>query len=103
MFLVFAISFLLPISLAALPGGHQQGSAPPAEHSAPAASFASAQELAAKGHLDAALVQLDQLATQSPEPSGVERLRGMIFYQKEQFSQAIDAFAKATDEAPGDR
>ncbi len=103
MFLVFAISVLLPISLAALPGDHQQSSAPSSERSAPSASFAGAQELAAKGHLDAALVQLDQLAAQSPEPPGVERLRGMIFYQKEQFPQAIDAFSKATDEAPGDR
>ena len=45
----------------------------------------SAQELAGKGRLDAAMAQLDQLSQQSPEPAGVERLRGMIFYQREQF------------------
>jgi tetratricopeptide (TPR) repeat protein len=46
---------------------------------------------------------LDQLVPQSPEPAGVERLRGIIFYQKEQFSQAINAFTKAVAQDPGDR
>ncbi len=103
MFRVIAIALLLPVSLTALPRNLQQASSPSSEASAPSASFASAQELAGKGHLDAALQQLDQLAAQSPEPSGVERLRGMIFYQKEQFSQAIAAFAKATDQDSSDR
>lgn len=54
-----------------------------------------ARALAAKGRLDAALAQLDVLAKQAPEPGGVERLRGNIFYQREQFDAAIAAFAKA--------
>jgi hypothetical protein len=41
-------------------------------------SFESAQELAARGRLDQALAQLNQLAAQSPEPLGVERPRGII-------------------------
>ena len=66
-------------------------------------SFASAQELAAQGLLDKALAQLNQLAAQSPEAPGVERLRGIIFYQKEQFPEAIAAFSKAETQQPNDR
>ena len=102
MFRVFAIAVLIPVSLTALRGNLQQASSPSSEPSAPAVSLAGAQELAGKGHLDAALLQLDQLAARTPEPPGVERLRGMIFYQQEQFPQAIDAFAKAADQDPGD-
>jgi tetratricopeptide (TPR) repeat protein len=49
------------------------------------------------------MAQLDQLAAQRPEPAGVERLRAMIFYQREQFSEAIDAFTKAEEQDPNDR
>lgn len=64
--------------------------------------FETAQNLAARGRLDKALAQLDELAAQSPEPAGVERLRGMILYQKEQFPQAIEAFTRATTQDPND-
>lgn len=67
------------------------------------ATFESAKALAAKGRLDQALTQLDQLAAQSPEPAGVERLRGIILYQREQFPQAIEAFTRAVAQDPGDR
>jgi len=85
-----------------------QAQTPPNEPSpttsqASAATFAGAEELAGKGRLDAALAELNQLAAQNPEPSGVERLRGLIFYQKEQFPQAIDAFTKAAAQDPKDR
>jgi predicted Zn-dependent protease len=70
--------------------------------SASPVTFATARDLAARGHLDAALEQLDQLAGQNPEPAGVERLRGMIFYQREQFPQAIEAFTKAATQDPTD-
>jgi len=46
---------------------------------------------------------LDGLAAQSPEPAGVERLRGMILYQKDQFPEAFKAFSKAADQDPQDR
>jgi tetratricopeptide (TPR) repeat protein len=65
--------------------------------------FETAQNFAARGRLDKAMALLDQLSAQSPEPAGVERLRGMIFYQKEQFADAIAAFAKAGAEDPEDR
>ena len=71
-----------------------------APEAAPAPTFATAQELAAKGRLDKAMEVLDQLAAQTPEPAGVERLRGIIFYQKEQLSQAVDAFTKAAAQDP---
>ena len=63
----------------------------------------SAKELAGKGRLDQAMVQLDALAKQAPEPAGVERLRGIIFYEREQFPEAIAAFQKAETQDPGDK
>jgi len=65
-------------------------------------TFDSAKELAGRGRLDLAMAQLDELAARTPEPAGVERLRGMIFYQREQFPQAIQAFAKASEQDPND-
>jgi predicted Zn-dependent protease len=69
----------------------------------PAITFETAKDLAAKGRLDRAMEQLDQLAKQSPEPAGVERLRGMIFYQRERFAEAIEAFGKAAAQDSSDR
>lgn len=65
--------------------------------------FQVAEGLAAKGRLDKAMAMLDQLAEQTPEPAGVERLRGLIFYQREEFPKAIDAFTKASEQDPTDR
>jgi tetratricopeptide (TPR) repeat protein len=65
--------------------------------------FQVAEGLAAKGRLDKAMAMLDQLAAQTPEPAGVERLRGLIFYQREDFTKAIDAFSKASQQDPTDR
>jgi len=48
------------------------------------------------------MAQLNELAIRAPEPAGVERLRGMIFYQRAQFPQAIEAFAKAAEQDPND-
>lgn len=66
------------------------------------ATYESAKELAGRGRLDQAMAQLNQLAAQSPEPAGVERLRGMIFYQHAQFPEAVAAFAKAAEQDPSD-
>lgn len=66
-------------------------------------TFEDAQQLAAKGRLDQAMNVLDQLAAQTPVPAGVERLRGMILYQREQLQPAADAFAKAVEQDAGDR
>jgi tetratricopeptide (TPR) repeat protein len=67
------------------------------------APFQVAEGLAAKGRLDKAMAMLDQLAAQTPVPAGVERLRGLIFYQREQFTEAIAAFSKASGQDPNDR
>ncbi|HEY2470802.1 MAG TPA: tetratricopeptide repeat protein [Terracidiphilus sp.] len=100
MFRILSIAVLLAASHAAMAGPAPQQTS--ASANAPGPSLASAQELAGKGHLEAAMAQLDQLAAQNPEPQGVERLRGLILYQKEQFPQAIDAFTKAAAEDPDD-
>ncbi len=69
----------------------------------PAPTFETAKDLAGRGRLDQAMAILDQLAGQNPEPAGAERLRGIIFYQREQFPQAIEAFTKAVAQDPADR
>lgn len=69
----------------------------------PAPTFEKASALAGKGRLDQALVELDALAVQKPEPAGVERLRGIIFYQKDQLPEAEAAFAKAVVQDAGDK
>jgi predicted Zn-dependent protease len=102
-FFTAALVFLsIPLSVRsqAPPGGSQSGSdtATPAQ-----TPFEEAQDLAARGRLDKAMVQLDLLAAQSPEPAGVERLRGIIFYEKEQLEQASTAFARAMDQDADDR
>src|ERR1700738_780666 len=67
------------------------------------ASLADAKALAAKGRLDQALAELDGLAKAEPEEAGVERLRGMIFYQKDQLAEAETAFARAVSQDAQDR
>ncbi|MFP5236151.1 MAG: tetratricopeptide repeat protein [Acidobacteriota bacterium] len=65
-------------------------------------TFEDAQQMAAKGRLDQAMNVLDQLAVQTPVPAGVQRLRGLIYYQREQLQQAADAFAKAVAQDAND-
>jgi predicted Zn-dependent protease len=59
-------------------------------------------QLMGKGKYDDALVQLDKLAALTPEPAGVELLRGTALYHQEKFVQADIAFAKALQQDPGD-
>jgi tetratricopeptide (TPR) repeat protein len=66
-------------------------------------TFEDAQAMAGKGRLAQAMNALNQLATQTPEPAGVERLRGIIFYQQERLSEAADAFSKAIAQDANDR
>ena len=87
------------------PGITQSPDPPPPTQaeSTQALTFGTAQDLAGRGRLDQAMAILNQLAGQAPEPAGVERLRGIIFYQREQFTEAIDAFTKAVAQDPSDR
>jgi tetratricopeptide (TPR) repeat protein len=99
-----AAIFLAIISIAVPAQTQQSTSHPPADAPQPEPTpFEVAQALAAKGRLDKAMALLDKLAAGSPEPAGVERLRGIIFYQKEDFPHAIDAFSKASEQDPADR
>jgi tetratricopeptide (TPR) repeat protein len=66
-------------------------------------TFEDAQAMAAKGRLDQAMIALDQLAAQTPTTPGVQRQRGMIFYQKDELPKAADAFQKAIAQDAGDR
>ncbi|WP_433969077.1 tetratricopeptide repeat protein [Tunturiibacter gelidiferens] len=54
-----------------------------------------AQRLISRGQLSEAETRLNSLATQQPEPAGVERMRGMIHYQRNNFAAANSAFEKA--------
>ena len=97
MFRVIAIAVLLPVSQAtAFVQEFRQGASPSPDTSAPRRPrLKRPRNLQAKSRLEAAMAQTGSARHASPEPAGVERLRGMIFYQREQFPQAIDAFAKA--------
>jgi predicted Zn-dependent protease len=53
------------------------------------------QRLISRGELSEAEARLNSLATQQPEPAGVERMRGMIHYQRNDFVAANSAFEKA--------
>jgi tetratricopeptide (TPR) repeat protein len=65
-------------------------------------TFEDAEALAGKGRLDQAMNILNQLAAQTPEPAGVERLKGIIYYQKNELTQAVQAFQKAIAQDVGD-
>ena len=66
-------------------------------------TFEDAQQLAAKGRLEQAMNILNQLAAQTPVPAGVERLRGLILYEKDQLQDAAEAFKKAIAQDANDR
>ena len=100
---LFALLFLSPAAFFAAPTAQDPASqVSDAPRPAPD-SFEAAQALAAKGRLDKAMAILNQLAGQSPEPAGVERLRGSIFYQRQQLPEAVEAFSKASAQDPADR
>jgi tetratricopeptide (TPR) repeat protein len=69
----------------------------------PNSALAAASKAFASGHSAEALKQLDVLASRTPEPPGVERLRGFIFYQQRNMVAAEAAYAKALAQDPSDR
>jgi tetratricopeptide (TPR) repeat protein len=64
---------------------------------------AEAQKLLDAGRFEEALKALDALSLQSPEPSGVERLRGMAYYEQGQMQSSEAAFEMAVAQDPSDR
>jgi predicted Zn-dependent protease len=72
---------------------------------APAAdqpTMAGARSLMEQGRLDEAQRELIGLAKQQPEAAGVERLRGIVSYEKNDLPEAEAAFARAVTQDPGD-
>jgi predicted Zn-dependent protease len=60
------------------------------------------QRMISRGQLSEAETRLNTLATQQPEPAGVERMRGMIHYQRNEFAAANTAFEKAIAQQSSD-
>ena len=60
-----------------------------------APSVAEARSLMTQGRIQEAERELDALARLTPEPSGVERLRGILSYENNHLAEADAAFAKA--------
>jgi tetratricopeptide (TPR) repeat protein len=86
------------VLVAPVVGAETQASTPPM--SSPTAE---AQKLLDAGRLVEALKALDTLAQQQPEPAGVERLRGMAFYEQGQLQSSAAAFEHALVQDPGNR
>jgi tetratricopeptide (TPR) repeat protein len=76
---------------------------PALPQAAPPSAPAEAQKLLDTGRLEETLKLLDPLAKQQPEPSGVERLRGMAFYEQGNIPSAAAAFERALVQDPTDR
>jgi predicted Zn-dependent protease len=64
---------------------------------------AEAQKLLDGGRLNEALKALDALAQQQPEPAGVERMRGLAFYEQGHIQASGTAFERALAQDPSDR
>ncbi|MDE3106367.1 MAG: tetratricopeptide repeat protein [Acidobacteriota bacterium] len=60
------------------------------------------QSLIDRGRNDEAMKNLSALASRSPEPAGVERLRGVVLYAQNRFTEAESAFAAAMAADPKD-
>jgi tetratricopeptide (TPR) repeat protein len=65
--------------------------------------MAEAQKLLDAGRLDEALKALDVLAQQQPEPAGVERMRGLAYYEQGHIQPSESAFERALAQDPSDR
>ncbi len=64
---------------------------------------ADAQKLLDAGRLDDALHALDALAQQQPEPAGVERLRGIAYYEQGNMQSSSTALERALTQDRDDR
>src|SRR5271156_2091170 len=94
---VLRFLFLVVVSTTTPPLWSQAGEPPTSPPTA------EAQKLLDAGRLEEALKVLDALALQQPEPAGVERLRGMAFYEQGQIQSSSAAFERALVQDPADR
>src|SRR5579875_1188871 len=91
-------AWLCVLASAALAGGNpaqvDTGSGSP--------TVASARDFVTQGKLDDASRALQVLAAERPEPAGVERLRGIVDYQRNRMADAEADFTRAVEEDPSD-
>jgi tetratricopeptide (TPR) repeat protein len=73
-----------------------------ADSGSSATSLTEAQRLIDRGHAAEALQRLDAMAAATPEPAGVERLRGFALYSQNRLREAERAFAAALAQDPAD-
>ncbi len=92
-----ALACLAQTTPAAAPAAIPAAAAPPSP-----ANTAAAERLIQQGRLTEALRVLDPLSTQTPEPAGVEKLRGMALYQQNKLEDAATAFGRAAAQDPKD-
>ncbi len=97
------LSFVLFLVLVAASSAQTSLPAAPATAAEdPNSVIAAAGKAFAAGRAVEALKQLDPLAAMTPEPAGVERLRGFIYYQQRNMTAAEAAYAKAMAQDPSD-
>ncbi len=97
------LSAILVVSLSTVKAQSAPTAQSTAENLTPQQKFESARDLASHGRLDQAMALLDELAATTPEPAGVERLRGLILYQRDKLTDAVEAFKKAVQQDPADK
>lgn len=102
-FMTKSYFFLLCIFALSVPSvlAQQQQIANPAPNGT-AAAISHAQQLMDTNHLSEALQELDVLAAKIPEPSDVERMRGMAYYEQGNLQAAEGSLAKAVSQNPND-
>ena len=99
--ILFALSFIL-VAASAAQTSLPAAPAPATAAEDPGSVIAAARKAFAAGRAEEALKQLDPLASMTPEPAGVERLRGFIYYQQRNMAAAEAAYAKAIAQDPSD-
>jgi predicted Zn-dependent protease len=94
------------LTLVSLPTFCQQGSTSKVDvKSVPVHQTATtqyAQQLIAEGKLKEALAELEALAAQQPQVTGVDHLRGFVYYQQSDLKQAEIALTRALAQDPYD-
>ncbi len=75
----------------------------PVPQASPKEKLAAIETLIARAHYDEALERLDAMAGEVPEAAGVERLKGMVYYQTGKLVEADTAFARALQQDPADQ
>ena len=101
----FSCIFLMLITpvLGQSPGSSNSATATRTQAQSVSPEVAKAERLVDQGLLEEAMKAIDSLAQRQPQPSGVERLRGKVFYLHAKFEDADDAFQKAIAQNPDDK